>query len=210
MTMRRRSFVGVVGVLGLATIGVIACNSRAEQRAQRPHVHVADSAFEFTLTDIKGQPHDFAQHSGKVLLIVNVASKCGFTGQYAALQALYDSYHDRGLVIIGVPANDFLWQEPGSNEQIAQFCSTTYGVTFSLMAKVVVTDGEDQHPLYWWLTADSARPGPIRWNFTKFLIGRDGKVVERFGPSTKPDAPSVIAALEQALSMPSPGTSAGP
>jgi glutathione peroxidase len=182
----------------VAALGLSACASRAERRAAKPHVHVADSAFEFALDDIHGKPYDFAQHTGKVLLIVNVASKCGFTPQYKALQALDEKYRERGLVIIGVPANDFLWQEPGDNDQIAQFCSTTYGVTFPLMAKVAVT-GAGQHPLYWWLTNDSARPGPIRWNFTKFLTGRDGKVVARFGPSTGPDAPSVITAVEGAL-----------
>src|SRR5688572_29181402 len=109
----------IIGMLLL--IGITACASRAGFRAARPHVAVADSACEFTLDDLTGRPHDFAQHTGKVLLIVNVASKCGFTGQYAALQSLYEKYRDRGLVIIGVPANDFLWQEPGSNAQIAQF-----------------------------------------------------------------------------------------
>jgi glutathione peroxidase len=163
-------------------------------------MRVADSVFEFTLNDIKGQPHDFAQYRGKVLLIVNVASKCGYTGQYAALQALYEKYRERGLVIIGVPANDFLWQESGNNEQIAQFCSTTYGVTFPMMAKVEVT-GDDRDPLYWYLTCDSARPGKIGWNFTKFLIGRDGRVVERFGPSTTPDVEVVIKAIETELAV---------
>ena len=160
-------------------------------------------------TDIAGKPHPLAQHQGKVLLIVNVASKCGYTGQYAALQSLYEKYRDRGLVIIGVPANDFLWQESGSNDQIATFCSTTYGVKFPMMAKVEVT-GDNRDPLYWYLTRDSARPGKIGWNFTKFLIGRDGKVVERFGSSTEPDAAEVIQAVEQALSALPSVKSAGP
>jgi glutathione peroxidase len=187
-------------LLGLITvitaIGITACGSRAEQRPAQ--VRAADSVYEFTLNDIKGQPHNFAQYRGKVLLIVNVASKCGYTGQYSALQALYEKYRERGLVIIGVPANDFLWQESGSNDQIAQFCSTTYGVTFPMMAKVEAT-GDDRDPLYWYLTCDSARPGKIGWNFTKFLVGRDGKVVERFGPSTAPDAKEIIQAIEQAV-----------
>lgn len=179
----------------LVSFSVTACGSRGE------HVPIASSVHGFTLTDITGKPHPLAQYQGKVLLIVNVASKCGYTGQYAALQALYEKYRERGLVIIGVPANDFLWQESGSNEQIAQFCSTTYGVTFPMMAKVAVT-GDERDPLYWYLTRDSARPGKIGWNFTKFLIGRDGTVVERFGPSTEPDAPEVVVALEQVLSGP--------
>jgi glutathione peroxidase len=186
----------LAGIVVTTVAGITACTSRGEQRPET--MRVADSVFEFTLNDIKGQPHDFAQYRGKVLLIVNVASKCGYTGQYAALQALYEKYRERGLVIIGVPANDFLWQESGNNEQIAQFCSTTYGVTFPMMAKVEVT-GDDRDPLYWYLTCDSARPGKIGWNFTKFLIGRDGRVIERFGPSTAPDAKEVVAAIEIVL-----------
>lgn len=202
--LRRRLFSLSIATMAVAlAISITACGSRGEG------VPVATSVYGFTLIDITGKPHPLVQHSGKVLLIVNVASKCGYTGQYAALQALYEKYRERGLVIIGVPANDFLWQESGSNEQIATFCSTTYGVTFPMMAKIVVT-GDDRDPLYWYLTRDSARPGKVGWNFTKFLIGRDGKVVERFGPSTSPDAPSMIAALEQVLSVPPPGESAGP
>lgn len=199
ITCRRLFGLSIATIAVVLAISVTACGSRGED------VPVATSVYGFTLTDITGKPHPLAQYQGKVLVIVNVASKCGYTGQYAALQSLYEKYRERGLVIIGVPANDFLWQESGSNEQIAQFCSTTYGVTFPMMAKVVVT-GDDRDPLYWYLTRDSARPGKVGWNFTKFLIGRDGTVVERFGPSTEPDAPSVITALEQALS----GSPAGP
>jgi glutathione peroxidase len=192
LTHRLLLALGLTFILVGVGIGITACGSRGQ------HVPVAASVHGFTLTDIAGQPHPLAQYRGRVLLIVNVASKCGFTGQYAGLQALHDRYRERGFVIIGVPANDFLWQEPGSNEQIAQFCSTTYGVKFPLMAKVPVT-GDDRHPLYWYLTRDSARPGRIGWNFTKFLIGKDGTVVERFAPSTEPDAAAVIAAVEAAL-----------
>ena len=194
MTIARRlSSLSLATLAVVLAIGITACGSRGEQ------VPVAASVYGFTPSDISGKPHPLAQYQGEVLLIVNVASKCGYTGQYAALQALYERYRERGLVIIGVPANDFLWQESGSNEQIAQFCSTTYGVTFPMMAKAVVT-GDERDPLYWYLTRDSARPGKIGWNFTKFLIGRDGTVVERFGPSTEPDAPEVVAALERVLS----------
>jgi glutathione peroxidase len=178
-------------VAGGAMCGISACGSRGG------HVPVATSVYGFTLTDIAGRPHPLDQYRGKVLLIVNVASKCGYTGQYAGLQSLYERYRERGLVVIGVPANDFLWQEPGSNEEIATFCTTTYRVTFPMMSKVEVTGGE-RIPLYWYLTRDSAKPGRIGWNFTKFLIGRDGKVVERFGPGVEPDAPPVITAVEQA------------
>lgn len=205
MRLLRRHLFGlsIATIAVILAIGITACDSRGE------HVPVANSVYAFTITDIAGKPHPLAQHQGKVLLIVNVASKCGYTGQYAGLEALYQKYRERGLVIIGVPANDFLWQESGSNDQIASFCSTTYGVKFPMMAKIVVT-GDERDPLYWYLTRDSARPGKIGWNFTKFLIGRDGKVVERFGSSTTPDAPAVIAALEQALPAAPAEKSAGP
>jgi glutathione peroxidase len=200
MIKRRLSWLLVLALVVSAAVGFTACGSRGEG------VPVATSVHGFTLDDITGKPHPLAQYQGKVLMIVNVASKCGYTGQYAGLQALYAQFKDRGLVIIGVPANDFLWQEPGSNSDIAQFCSTTYGVKFPMMAKVEVS-GDNRHPLYWYLTRDSARPGKISWNFTKFLIGRDGTVVERFGPSTAPDAPELIAALDRALATTTP---AGP
>jgi glutathione peroxidase len=191
---RRLLSLSVATIAVVLAISITACGSRGE------HVPVASNVHAFTLTDITGKPHPLAQYQGKVLLIVNVASKCGYTGQYAALQALYEKYRERGFVIIGVPANDFLWQESGSNEQIAQFCSTTYGVKFPMMAKVEVT-GDNRDPLYWYLTRDSARPGMIGWNFTKFLIGRDGTVVERFGPSTEPDAPEIIQVVELAVGV---------
>lgn len=196
MPVPRRHLVSLVVAAAVAAvaISVTACGSRGE------HVPVAMSVYGFTLTDISGKPHPLDQYRGKVLLIVNVASRCGYTGQYAGLQALYEKYRERGLVIIGVPSNDFLWQEPGSNEEIATFCSTKYHVTFPMMAKVEVT-GDERIPLYWYLTRDSARPGKIGWNFTKFLIGRDGTVVERFGTSTKPEAEEVTQAIERVLAV---------
>lgn len=200
MVMKRLRWFVVVSVLiiaGVTLFGISACGSRGE------HVPVATSVYGFILSDIAGKPHPLEQYRGKVLLIVNVASKCGYTGQYAGLQALYEKYHDRGLVVIGIPSNDFLWQEPGTNEEIATFCSTKYHVTFPLMAKVEVT-GDERIPLYWYLTRDSAKPGRIGWNFTKFLIGQDGMVVERFGTSTKPEAEEVTQAIERALALAPP------
>jgi glutathione peroxidase len=194
MRLLRRSLVALMVSAVVVSLTFTACGSRGEQ------VPVATSVHGFTLTDIAGKPHPLDQYRGKVLLIVNVASKCGYTGQYAGLQALYEKYRDRGLVIIGVPSNDFLWQEPGTNEEIAQFCSTKYNVTFPIMAKVAVT-GDERIPLYWYLTRDSARPGKIGWNFTKFLIGRDGTVLERFAPGTKPEADEVSQAVERALAV---------
>jgi len=155
---------------------------------------------DFTLKGNDGSDYPLAQHRGEVVLIVNVASKCGFTPQYKALQALYTQHHAAGLTIIGVPANDFRGQEPGTDAQIATFCSTTYGVTFPLMAKVAVT-GDSIAPLYAWLTTKSPFPGPIGWNFNKFLVGRDGQVVARFESKVKPDAPEFIAAIEKALAI---------
>jgi glutathione peroxidase len=161
----------------------------------------ASSIHEFTLNSIDGQPVPLAQFQGKVALIVNVASRCGFTPQYAGLEALYNKYRDRGFVVLGFPANNFLWQEPGSNQAIQEFCSTRYHVTFPMFAKVSVK-GSDKTPLYRFLTDKQANPstgGEIRWNFTKFLADRDGKVIARFGSKMAPESPEVIAAIEAAL-----------
>ncbi|MCS6971284.1 MAG: glutathione peroxidase [Planctomycetota bacterium] len=161
------------------------------------------SAYDFTLRAIDGRPYPLAQHRGQVLLIVNVASRCGFTPQYEGLQALYERYRERGLLVIGVPSNDFLWQEPGSNEEIAAFCRSTYGVSFPMMAKTAVT-GRRINPLYRWLTAQPGFSGAISWNFNKFLIGRDGQVAARFGSRTAPLAAEVLRAVEAALNAAAP------
>jgi len=165
---------------------------------------------------IDGTPTSLAEHQGKVLLIVNVASKCGFTPQYAELETLYEQNHDKGLVVCGFPANDFAAQEPGSNEEIRTFCETTFGVKFPLYSKVVVT-GEERHPLYSALigsipetTGDTTElrqhliefgvtptsPPEVLWNFEKFLVGRDGKVVQRFAPDIAPEEPLLREAIE--------------
>jgi glutathione peroxidase len=151
------------------------------------------------LKDIKGQDTSLNAYSGKVILLVNVASKCGFTPQYAGLEALYEKYKDKGLVIVGVPSNDFGAQEPGTAEEIQSFCKKNYGVTFPLMEKVHVK-GAEKCPLYVALTGgDSKFPGEIGWNFTKFLIGRDGQLVQRFPSPVKPSAPELVSAVEAAL-----------
>lgn len=159
-------------------------------------VFAATSVHEFTLTSIGGKPVALSAFKGKPVLIVNVASKCGYTPQYAGLQALYEKYKDRGLVVIGVPANNFGGQEPGSNEEIASFCKRNYGVTFPMMSKVSVT-GSDKTPLYQYLTSETG--GEVKWNFTKFLIGKNGRVAARFEPNVKPDAPELAAAIEKEL-----------
>jgi glutathione peroxidase len=157
------------------------------------------SVYDIKLSTLEGKPSSLAEYKGKVILLVNVASQCGLTPQYKALQALHEKYQAKGLTVVGVPCNDFGAQEPGSSEEIRQFCSSKYNVTFPLMEKVHVK-GADQHPLYARLTGKEAEfPGDIKWNFGKFLIGRDGKVLKRFEPQAKPDSEEVVKAIEAAL-----------
>jgi glutathione peroxidase len=161
----------------------------------------AGSIYDFTINSIDGQPVSLKTYHGKVVLLVNVASKCGFTPQYAGLEALYEKYKDRGLVIVGIPANNFAQQEPGTNEEIKTFCSRKYNVTFPMMAKVSVL-GDDKTPLYRYLTDKSTDPqfaGDIKWNFTKFLFDRNGNPVARFEPAVTPDSPEVQSAVQSAL-----------
>ncbi|MBX3734437.1 MAG: glutathione peroxidase [Verrucomicrobiae bacterium] len=160
---------------------------------------LAASIQEIPVKDIDGKDTSLKAYDGKVVLVVNVASKCGLTPQYTALEALYRKYKDQGLVVLGFPCNDFGGQEPGSPAEIKEFCSTKYDVTFPLMGKLHVK-GPEQHALYAQLTGKDARfPGDIEWNFGKFLIGRDGAVLVRFSPRTAPDAPEVTQAIEEAL-----------
>jgi glutathione peroxidase len=159
------------------------------------------SVYDFTLKSIDGQPTPLADFHGKVLLLVNVASRCGFTPQYTALEAVYEKYKAQGLVIVGVPANNFGGQEPGTDQEIKTFCSAKYNVTFPIMHKLSVK-GEDTTPLYQFLTGKESDPkfaGEIKWNFTKFLFDRNGNPIARFEPATKPDSPEVISAIESAL-----------
>jgi glutathione peroxidase len=151
-------------------------------------------AYDFSATSIDGEPRSFADFRGDVLLIVNVASKCGFTPQYAGLEELHRRYREQGLTVLGFPCDQFGHQEPGTETEIAEFCSTTYDVTFPMFAKVEV-NGDDAHPLYHWLTEQTG--GPIEWNFTKFLIGRDGTVLGRFASNETPESldPKVASAL---------------
>jgi glutathione peroxidase len=162
--------------------------------------YAAETVYDFTPSSINGQPAPLSAWKGKVLLLVNVASKCGYTPQYKALESTYETYKDRGLVIVGFPANNFGGQEPGSNEEIQTFCSRTYNVQFPMMSKISVK-GEDQAPLYSFLTkeANPATAGDVKWNFTKFLVNREGKVVARFEPAVTPGSPEVKAAIEKAL-----------
>ena len=157
--------------------------------------------YDFTLNSIDGQATPFSAFKGKIVLLVNVASRCGYTPQYTALESIYEKYKSRGFVIVGIPANNFGGQEPGSNEEIKTFCTAKYHVTFPMMAKVSVK-GSDITPLYQFLTDKTAHPdtgGEIGWNFTKFLAGPDGKVLARFDSKVEPDSPQVTSAIEKAL-----------
>jgi glutathione peroxidase len=167
---------------------------------------VADSIYEFTLDDIDGKPVSLSQFQRQVMLIVNVASKCAFTRQYEGLQRLYETYRSQGFVVLGFPANDFLWQERKPNADIKQFCTLRYGVTFPMFAKIHVR-GRDQHPLYAYLTDKKTHPqfgGRITWNFNKFLVGRDGRIVARFGARAKPESRKVVEAIEAAIATGAP------
>ena len=159
----------------------------------------AHSIYDFEATSIEGQPAKLSSQRGKAMLIVNTASKCGFTPQFEGLEALWKDYGDKGLVVIGFPSNQFGGQDPGSNDEIASFCQLNYGVSFPMMSKVDV-NGDAAHPLWKWLTAEA--PGilgtkAIKWNFTKFLVGKDGQVIKRYAPTDSPK--SLAADIEAAL-----------
>lgn len=158
-------------------------------------------ALNFTMNDIDGKPVKLSRYQGKVLLVVNVASFCGNTPQYTALQSLYEKYRERGLVVLGFPANEFGKQEPGTDGEIKQFCTSKYNVTFPMFSKVVVK-GEGQSPFFRYLTDKTTNPhfgGDIEWNFAKFLLNRKGEIVGRFKAGANPSSPEVIAAIEKAL-----------
>jgi len=160
------------------------------------------SIYETQLAALDGTGNVLSDVAGNVTLVVNVASRCGLTPQYEQLQALQDRYADQGFTVLGVPCNQFLEQEPGTADEIRSFCSATYGVTFPLSEKIEV-NGDGRHPLYAELTAAAdaeGHDGDIRWNFEKFLVGRDGEVVGRFAPQTVPDDPAIIDAIEASLS----------
>lgn len=161
---------------------------------------MAETIYDYTVESIMGLPKSLADYKGKVLLVVNTASKCGFTPQFEGLQALYEKYHDRGLEILGFPCNQFMSQDPGSNEEIQNFCQVNYGVTFPMFAKIDV-NGSDAHPLYEYLK--KAAPGAlgmkaIKWNFTKFLVDAQGKVLKRYEPAVEPASiePEIEALLQ--------------
>jgi len=189
--------------MALLFAGLIGCNSpQTETTLNKQEDTMIDTATqnptEIPLQSISGDTLALADLGGKAYLVVNVASKCGFTPQYKGLEALYSQYKDSGLVVVGLPCNQFGGQEPGTGSEILEFCQSNYSVTFPMMAKLEVK-GEGQHPLYRYLTRDSDRPGEIQWNFTKFLLDPDGKVVARFEPQVKPEAEVVTSSINKLL-----------
>jgi len=192
----KRTFLAVAAAL-LALSAIAAEKSRA-----------VPPALNFTVKDIDGKPVPLSRYGGKVLLVTNVASQCGNTKQYASLQSLYEKYKALGLVVLGFPSNDFGKQEPGTETEIKEFCSTKYRVTFPMFSKIVVK-GEGQEPLYRHLTDRTTNPkfgGDVEWNFAKFLIGRSGEVVARIPAAKDPAAPEIVALIEKALAEPESGT----
>jgi glutathione peroxidase len=185
----------ILALLTVAALGLPLAAAKDEPKKDTPPL------LNFTLKSLDGEDVDLSKYQGKVLLIVNVASYCGNTKQYAPLQALHEKYADQGLAILGFPANEFGAQEPGTDAEIATFCKDEYGVTFDMFSKIVVK-GEGIHPLYQYLTSEETNPGfagDIPWNFEKFLVGRDGKVVKRIAHKTSPDSADVVEAIEAEL-----------
>jgi len=183
----------------LAFCGFLMTSARPVFSSKLPAI--AGTIYDIPVRDIRGKSVRLDQYKGKVMLIVNVASRCGYTPQYAGLQQLYDSYQSRGLVILGFPANNFGGQEPGTEQEIAQFCSMKYNVKFPMFAKLSA-DGSDMHPLYQFLTNRQTNPkfaGPITWNFNKFLIDRTGQPIARFDSADRPEGEKVVQAIENAL-----------
>ena len=180
-----------------ATNTLTAADTNAMPKVSQP----AKGIYAFTVKDIDGKDVSLAEYAGKVIMIVNVASKCGFTGQYADLEKLYQDYKDRNFVVLGFPANNFLFQEPGSNSDIKRFCTLNYNVTFPMFSKISVS-GDDQDPLYKYLTSktsNSEHSGKISWNFNKFIISAEGNIVGRFGSRTGPREDKVVKLIEAEL-----------
>jgi len=193
--------VGVVFVLGVAAFATAAyqlgfiLNPSPSEPPKENHM------YEFTMKNIDGQDVRLDAYKGKVTMIVNTASRCGLTPQYEGLEALYKKYKDKGFVVLGFPANNFMGQEPGTEKEIKEFCTLKYNVTFPMFSKISVK-GTDQHPFYTFLTNKQSNPGfdgDITWNFEKFVADKNGKIIARFPPKTKPDDPKIVEVIESAL-----------
>jgi glutathione peroxidase-family protein len=178
-------------LVGFIFFGLISSRVCAEESMKEEK-----NVYSFTLNDIDGKPVNLSQYKGKILLIVNTASRCGYTSQYKSLQSLYEKYQDKGLVILGFPANNFNGQEPGTNEEIKNFCSLKFNVSFPMFSKISVK-GDDIHPLYQYLTSQPAMEGPISWNFNKFLVDPQGQVIARYGSSADPLSDEIVRAIEK-------------
>jgi len=195
----------VLTVVALSTISCYetgsAVKSPEPETAGSPESETVSGFYGFTVKDIDGNEITLEKFKGKLLLVVNVASKCGYTPQYEGLQKVYEKYKDKGFLVLGFPANNFAWQEPGSDSEIKQFCKLNFGVTFPMFSKISVK-GSGIDPLYEYLTSGEANTdvsGKIKWNFTKFLVDKNGNVIARFGSGVKPESKEVMAAIEGAL-----------
>jgi glutathione peroxidase len=199
-----KNFIIIAGILVLTTVVGLAGTAYHFGMIMNPSPTAAPeerSMYDFTLKNIDGQEVKLDTYRGKVTMLVNTASKCGLTPQYEGLQTIYDRYKDKGFTVLGFPANNFMGQEPGTEKEIKEFCTLNYKVSFPMFSKISVK-GEDQHPLYTFLTHKDTNPGfegDITWNFEKFLADKNGKIVARFSPKTKPDDPEVIKAIEAEL-----------
>lgn len=197
--MKAKLLLAFVVVVVCAALFAISISSRESSAASG--VEKMNSIYDFSLKDIDHKEVSLSQYRGKVVMVVNVASRCGYTPQYEGLQKVYMKYKDRGFVILGFPANNFMSQEPGTDEEIKTFCSTKYSVTFPIFSKISVK-GDDIHPLYKFLTSKETNPdfgGDIKWNFSKFLVDKNGKIIGRFEPKVTPESEQVIQAIEKAL-----------
>jgi len=189
----------VCSVMVYARTVSTATTSSSTHSEASVHTSAATSVYAFTMKDIDGKSVPLDTYKGKVLLIVNVASRCGYTPQYEGLQKIYDKYKAQGFVVLGFPANNFMGQEPGTDADIKAFCSTKYNVSFPMFSKISVKGG-DKHPLYKYLTEESGQfAGDVKWNFGKFLIGKDGTILARFDSGDKPESETVTKAIEAAL-----------
>ncbi|HLL14670.1 MAG TPA: glutathione peroxidase [Pyrinomonadaceae bacterium] len=198
----KRFLIGMALGIAVATMVLLLVKAmRADVNPNGVGKGTAKSVYDFTLKNSKGQDVKLSEFRGRVVMLVNVASKCGYTPQYDGLQKIYERYKDRGFTVLGFPANNFGAQEPGTNEEIQEFCRINYGVTFPVFSKISVK-GDDKHPLYKYLTereTNAEFAGEIKWNFNKFLVGRDGRILARFDSGDKPEDAKVTQAIEQAL-----------